>query len=114
MCSTQQFIIQAVARRDPACVTRQLDSLAIRLPHPQMRERAAASGRPVRAIETEVLVGSIGSGLQVGTREGVPRGCMCIKLKAEGCMEGLCWAIWCWWAPSAAAWQAWQAARGSC
>ncbi|GFR48348.1 hypothetical protein Agub_g10235, partial [Astrephomene gubernaculifera] len=31
----------------------------------QVRERAAAQGRPVRAIETEVLVGSIGPGLQV-------------------------------------------------
>ncbi|KAG2427701.1 hypothetical protein HYH02_014533 [Chlamydomonas schloesseri] len=30
----------------------------------QMRERAAAAGKPLRAIETEVLVGSIGSGLQ--------------------------------------------------
>ncbi|GIL94796.1 hypothetical protein Vretimale_943 [Volvox reticuliferus] len=35
----------------------------------QVRERAAASGRPVRAIETEVLVASIGSGLQVRRME---------------------------------------------
>ncbi|GLI60938.1 hypothetical protein VaNZ11_003175, partial [Volvox africanus] len=35
----------------------------------QVRERAAASGRPVRATETEVLVASIGSGLQVRRME---------------------------------------------
>ncbi|GIL68735.1 hypothetical protein Vafri_21978 [Volvox africanus] len=35
----------------------------------QVRERAAASGRPVRAIETEVLVASIGTGLQVRRME---------------------------------------------
>ncbi|GLC65359.1 hypothetical protein PLESTF_000284700 [Pleodorina starrii] len=44
----------------------------------QVRERAAASGRPVRAIETEVLVGSIGSGLQVRRME------LCASLWAAG------------------------------
>lgn len=59
---------------------------------PQMRERAAASGRPVRAIETEVLVGSIGSGLQVGNRS---RG------RAHGLHVGrVCEGLWWLWASS--------------
>lgn len=37
----------------------------------QMRERAAASGAIIRATQTEVLVASIGNGLQVGGREGI-------------------------------------------
>ena len=41
----------------------------------QMRERSAASGKPIRATETEVLVSSIGNNMQVsgGGRGG---GCM--------------------------------------
>lgn len=31
----------------------------------QARERAAAAGRPIRQTETEVLVASIGNGMQV-------------------------------------------------
>ncbi|PNH03565.1 Histidine--tRNA ligase [Tetrabaena socialis] len=43
----------------------------------QVRERAAASGKPVRAVETDVLVGSIGGGLQAyntgGSSQAHPR-----------------------------------------
>lgn len=48
----------------------------------QMRERAAATCTPLRASETEVLVASIGNGLQVGTvSAGAGRRCLGAKVQ---------------------------------
>jgi histidyl-tRNA synthetase len=63
----------------------------------QARERAAASGTPIRATETQVLVASIGNGMQVGwltvCKEVV---CCCcaalhtVGLAGGGCCSGCC------------------------
>lgn len=49
---------------------------------PQMRQRAEASGRKIRAADTEVLVASIGNGLQ-GRRMGLASQLWAAGIKAE-------------------------------